>query len=322
LWTAGALISIAVFAFGIYRFIGGRAAAQASRSGDHVGDVLLRDTSGRAVALPGGHWYAVLVGSVEDDASLVHALQSETARRTPAGPPVTAIVLARDRKPDLEAYMTRTPPAVRVVPVDGHREVLASGLRLVDDRTQLLLVNPSRDVVFRGGAPKVTDVKLLFERFLPLPNDQAAPAAPLRVGDPLVSSAANVVNLRTERRDRPATPLLCVLFTGRCTTCALQTHMKMTRSVESAIQRRATAAGATPALMFTSYFSPPRLREQLAALDFKLPAYQVTSELPRVEELAQRDGADVLVVETGADGRITRIVPLAAFVQELIEVQQ
>ena len=323
LWAAGALISIAVFAFGIYRFIGRRASVRATSSGNQVGEILLRDTSGREVTLAGGHWYALLVGSVEDDASLVHALQSEAARRNPANPSVTAIVLARDSKPELQAYMSRTPPtAVQVVPVDGHREVLASGLRLADDRTQLLFVNPSREVVFRGAAPRVTDVKLLFERFLPLPSGRSVSAAPLGVGDQLISSDADVVNLRTEQRDRPAPPLLGILFTGRCTACALHTHMKMTRSVENAIRRRAAAAGVTPVLLFTSYFSPPRLREQLTALEFTLPAYQVTSELPSVEEIAQRDDADVLVVETGANGRISRITPLAGFIQELVEVQR
>jgi hypothetical protein len=312
-WT-GALLCVAVFSFGVYRYAVGTAFQKR--------EVLFHDISGHALTMVDGRWYALLVGSVEDDAPIVHALQAETRSRSAAAGPLTSIVLATDTPAVLREYMRRTQPALPIVPVEGNRATMGSALKLEDDRRQILLVNPSREIVFRGSSPKATDVKLLFARFLPSSTREAASVAPLGVGDELLSSASDVVNLGTERRERPATPVLYILFTGRCTTCALTTYMKMTRSVESEIRRHAAKASLTPALVFTSYFSPPRIREQLTALGFTLAAYRVTSEMPGVEELAQRDDADVLAIETDANGRVSRMVPLATFIQELVEVKR
>lgn len=305
--VAVAAISVAVLAFGIYRFVTGRRAL-----------TRLHDTSGREVSLVHGRWYALFVGSVEDDAPVVHALQQETARRGPGGPQITGIVLATDLTPVLRAYVSHSQPTMAIVPVESNHAAMSSTLNTIDDHRQLLLVNPSGEVVFRGLSPRFTDVKLLLDRFVPSPIVRETPP-PLAVGGELLPASSKVINIRTDRPEEPASPVLWIVFTGRCTTCALNTYLKMTHSVESAVVRRAEASHLKSAMVFTSYFSPPRVREQLESLDFKLPAYQVTSDLPGIDQLAQRDSADVLVIQTDAAGRVVSIASLDAFVRELVQ---
>lgn len=306
LTVAAAAISVAVFAFGIYRFVGSR------RALTH-----LHDTSGSEVNLVRGRWYALFVGSVEDDAPIIHALQQETAHRGPSGPPVTGIVLATDLTPVIQQYVNHSQPTMAVVPVESNQAAMGAALNTTDDHRQLLLVNPSGEVVFRGLTPRVTDVKLLLDRFVPLPIAQKPPP-PLAVGDELLPPSSKVMNIRTDRPEQPSSPMLWIVFTGRCTTCALNTYLKMTHSVESALIRRAEASRVKAAVVFTSYFSPPRVREQLETLDFKMPAYQVTSDMPGVDQLALRDSADVLVIQTDSGGRVITIASLDTFIRELV----
>src|SRR5207248_3643644 len=192
-----------------YRYTEARRAA--SRAG--AAEVHLKGVSGEALTMAPGRWYAVFVGSVEDDAPIVHALQSETAQRAANGQPISAVVLATDLPHVLHDYAARGRPAGNIVPVAGNREVLGAALKLADDRRQLLLVAPTSEIVFRGAQPKTTDVGLLLERFLPaLPAAQRTVAGPLAVGDRFALPPADVVDLRTEKAEAPKGPLLCVLF--------------------------------------------------------------------------------------------------------------
>jgi hypothetical protein len=226
-------------------------------------------------------------------------------------------VLATDLTPVLREYVSHSQPTMAIVPVESNREAMSSALNTVDDNRQLLLVNPSGEVVFRGLTPRFTDVKLLLDRFVPSPIVHAPPL-PLAVGDELLPPSSKVMNILTDRPEKPTSPVLWIVFTGRCTTCALNTYLKMAHSVESAVLRRAAASRLKSAIVFTAYFSPPRVREQLKTLDFKLPAYQVTSDLPRVDQLALRDSVDVLVIQTDSGGRVMTIASLDTFIRELV----
>ena len=116
--------------------------------------------------------------------------------------------------------------------------------------------------------------------------------------------------------------MLLVVFTGRCTTCALETHLATAKALERAIQRRAKEQGSTPTLLFTTFFNPHNIRARVTALGFTTTAYQALTDLRAIDALAERDAVDVFVIETDAAGRVAALSPINNFVQALVEVKQ
>jgi hypothetical protein len=303
------LVALAVFGFGLYQFLPLR-----HRSAYAV----VRDISGRQLRVGSGRWQAIVVGSVENDAPLVHALELAEAARAHGDMRVGAVVFATDARPVLLEYVKRAQPLVPICSFQDNYYPTQAMLNLEDTRAQIFLFDPSSKLVFHGGKPRPSDVPLLLQRFLPLPE---AVHAPLKLGDAL--PLTSVLNVRTlQRENAPVPPTLGIVFTGRCTECALETHLGTVKALEAAILRRAKDQNRTPALLFTSYFNPSKLRDRVSALGFTTGAYQILADVRSVDDLAERDAVDVLVIEMDKGGRITRLRPLNEFVQDLVEVKQ
>ncbi len=263
-------------------------------------------------------WEVVAVGSVEYDAPLFRAVDIEAAERAKSKPPLRAVVFATDTPEVISDYVKRASPKASVLALQKNVETARRTLGVIDTGSQLALLDPSGKLLFSGDKPRAGDVKLLLQRYLPLPPTVAAP---LKVGDPF--RLASVTNVRTLASIAPpASPLLGIVFTGRCTACALETHMSTAKALEGAIEKRARAAGETPALLFTSYFNPNNIRSRVTDLGFHLDAYQVTSNLPAIDDLVQRDGLDVVIVETNAAGQVSSLASLNEFLRSMVEVKK
>ncbi|HEV8433327.1 MAG TPA: hypothetical protein VGR95_07935 [Thermoanaerobaculia bacterium] len=263
-------------------------------------------------------WQVIAVGSVEYDAALIHTISSEVAQRKKPQASLGAVVFATDTPQIIDEYVKRSAPRATILALRNNVETARRTLGVVDTQSQLYLLDPAGKVVFRGGKPRASDLKLLLQRYLPVAG---APQEPLKVGDSF--RLPGVTNVRTLTSIAPpASPLLGIVFTGRCTACALETHMGTAKAVERAIEKRARQAGETPALLFTSYFNPNNLRSRVNDLGFHLDAYQVTADLPAIDDLVQRDGLDVVIVETNAAGQVSRLASLNDFLQNILEVKE
>jgi hypothetical protein len=275
------------------------------------------DLSGGAVASTPGAWRAILVGSIDDDAALVHALEVGADRRDHQhGPRIDAVVLASDVPQAIHAYATRTQPKITLASLAQNMPVAHAQLRLQDARSQVFLFDPRGQLVFHGSRPRPSDISLLLQRYVPTTET----GRPIQVGDAL--GVDRVIDLKTLRSAQaPRTPVLAIVFTGRCTACALESYLASTRAVEPALLRHSADRHLVPVLLFTSFFNADKLHARLTQLGFTMPAYEAASDLPGVDYVGEHNGVDVIVVETDERGRVVRLAPLNTFVQSLMEAK-
>jgi hypothetical protein len=298
-------ISFAVLGYGVHR------AAVRNSVVKHT----IFDLSGDAVPDGRGKWRAILVGSLDNDSALIHALEVGTARRDQqASPRLDAIVLASDEPREIRAYATRMRAKTTLASFAQNMPVAHALLNLDTAQTQFFLFDPAGQLVFRGGRPRPSDIGLLLQRYLPTTDT----GRPIQVGDAL--SIERLIDLKTLRpTSAPRSPVLAIVFTGRCTACALENYLTSTRAVESALLRHSAGRHLSPALVFTSFFNAAKVHTRLSQLGFTMPAYQAASDLPGVDYVGEHNSVDVLVVETDESGHVIRLAPLNSFVQNLME---
>lgn len=298
-------ISSVVLGYGVYRVTARNAAVK------HT----IFDLSGDAVANGRGKWRAILVGSIDNDSALIHALEAGMARRDQqTSSHLEAIVLASDAPPEIRAYATRMRAKSTLASFAQNMPAAHALLNLDTPQTQIFLFNPDGQLVFRGGRPRSSDISLLLDRYLPTTDTGRA----IQVGDAL--SIDRLIDLKTLRPTSvPRTPVLAIVFTGRCTACALENYLTSARAVEPALLRHSAGHHLAPSLLFTSFFNAAKLHTRLSQLGFTMPAYQAASDLPGVDYIGEHNGVDVLVVETDETGRVIRLAPLNSFVQNLME---
>lgn len=297
--------SLMVLGFGLYRATVRSAAAKRT----------IVDLSGNIAGTSSGHWRAILVGSVDDDAALIHALDvGKDHRAHGVGPGLDVVVLAADDGRAISAYATRSGAKVTFASLAQNMPFARALLNVDTTRTQLFLFDPTGHLVFRGGKPRPADVSLLLQRYLPT----AESGRPIQVGDAL--AIEKVTDLKTlHAASAPQTPVLAIIFTGRCTACALENYLASTRAVEPALLRHSADRHLTAALVFTSFFNAAKVHTRLSQLGFTLPAYEAGTDLPGIDYVGEHESVDVLVVETDGHGRVVHVEPLNAFVQTLME---
>jgi hypothetical protein len=128
------VVSFAVLGYGLHRAT--------------VRSALLKSTifdlSGDAVADGRGKWRAILVGSLDNDSALIHALEVGTARRDQqASPRLDAIVLASDDPGEIRAYATRTRAKTVLASLAQNMPVAHALLNLgTTAQTEIFLFNP------------------------------------------------------------------------------------------------------------------------------------------------------------------------------------
>jgi hypothetical protein len=298
-------VSVMVLGYGVYRSTVRSALVKRT----------IYDLSGEAVATTHGNWRAILIGSVDDDAALIHTLDvGKEHRQEMAGPRLDAVVLAADDGRAIRAYASRSGAKVTFASLAQNMPFARALLNLDTTRTQFFLFDPAGHLVFRGGKPRPSDVSLLLQRYLPT----AEVGRPIQVGDAL--AIAKLTDLKTlQAAAVPQTPVLAIIFTGRCTACALESYLASTRAVEPALLRHSADRHLTPALVFTSFFNAAKVHTRLSQLGFTLPAYEAGTDLPGIDYLGEHQSVDVLVVETDDHGRVVHVQPLNAFVQALME---
>jgi hypothetical protein len=273
------------------------------------------DLSGAPVVPSPRSWRAILVGSVDDDAALVHALDvGRASREHRSGSHLDVVVVGSEDRPAIQAYATRSGAKVTFASLAQNLPFARTLLSGDNFRTHLFLFDPKGQLVFRGGKPRPSDVSLLLQRYLPT----AETGRPIQVGDAL--AIAKLIDLKTlQAAAVPPTPVLAIIFTGRCTACALENYLASTRAVEPVLLRHSADRHLTPALVFTSFFNAAKVHTRLSQLGFTLPAYESGTDLPGIDYLGEHQSVDVLVVETDDHGRVVHLEPLNAFVQTLME---
>jgi len=298
-------ISFVVLGYGVYRVTARNAAVKRT----------IFDLSGDAVANGRGKWRAILVGSIDNDSALIHALEAGMARRDQqTSPRLDAVVLASDDGREIRAYAARTRAKITLASFAQNMPVAHSLLNLDKPQTQIFLFNPEGQLVFSGGRPRASDISLILQRYLPT----ADTGRPIQVGDAL--SIERLIDLKTLRPTSvPLTPILAIVFTGRCTACALENYLTSTRAVEPVLLRHSADHHLAPELLFTSFFNAAKLHARLSQLGFTIPAYQAASDLPGVDYIGEHNSVDVLVVEIDERGHVIRLSPLNSFVQNLME---
>lgn len=298
-------VSVIVLGFGLYRATIRNAVAKQT----------IVDLSGKVAGTAPEHWRAILVGSVDDDAALIHALDvGKDHRAHGAGARLDVVVLAADDGRAISAYATRSGANVTFASLAQNMPFARALLNLDTTRTQLFLFDPAGHLVFRGGKPRPADVSLLLQRYLPT----AEYGRPIQVGDAL--AIEKLTDLKTlQAAAVPQTPVLAIIFTGRCTACALENYLASTRAVEPALLRHSADRHLTPALVFTSFFNAAKVHTRLSQLGFTLPAYEAGTDLPGIDYVGEHQSVDVLVVETDTHGRVVHVEPLNTFVQTLME---
>jgi hypothetical protein len=300
-------VSLMVLSIGLYRETVRKALVKRT----------IYDLSGKAIATAPGHWRAILVGSIDDDAALIHALQvGKDHRDHGAGPRLDTIVLAAEDGRAISAYATRSGAKVTMASLDQNMPFARALLNLETTRSQLFLFDANEHLVFRGGKPRPSDVSLLLQRYLPTTEY----GRPIQVGDAL--AIEKLIDLKTLRPVAvPQTPVLAIVFTGRCTACALDNYLASTRAVEPALLRHSASRHLVPALVFTSFFNAEKVHTRLSELGFTMPAYEAGSDLPGIDYVGDHNSVDVLVVETDGQGRVVQVAPLNSFLQTLMETQ-
>ncbi len=308
-------VSVVVFAVGGYRFLN-KPGPESTAYAQSVDQVTFKDTQGRPVVSEPGTWRAFLVASPTEDVALIRALRTAVENRGRDGQSVRATLLARETEDGRMPAPLQSIAPLAVVPLARNMNVLSRGLRLHSTDRQLLLVDPAGQVAFHGRHPQYSDVGLVFDRFLPLRH---APAehAPLRVGDTLAD--VPLTSLAGQSAPSGDPHRLWIVFTSRCTACALNTHADVVGSVQGAVTRFASARKSEAALVFASSFDDVKVRKKMESLGMTLPVYMASSEFPAVEEAAEMAAADVLVIERDAAGRVTRLQSLPRFLQEITE---
>ena len=310
LLMAAALVA---FTVGAYRFFY-LSGPESTAYGESVERVTIHDGGGSRIPSEPGKWRAFLIASPTDDIAVVRALRAAVADRDRDGQPIQATVFARERNGAQPVAMQSLAP-LRVVPFSANEGVLAKDLFVRTKDRQLILIDPKGQVAFHGTHPRYTDIRLLFDRYIPL-RQTPADHQPLRVGDELADIPLTKL---TAQADAAGQPRLWVVFTSRCTSCALNTHSGVVASLQKAVARFGEKRGSGAALVFAPSFDDQQVRQKMQTLGMTLPVYMATSDIPAIEGAAEIADADVLVIERDAANRITRVEPLTAFLQELTE---
>lgn len=306
--------ALVVCAVGAYRFFH-FSRPDVTAYGESVERVTIHDSGGSRIQSEPGQWRAFLIASPTDDIAVVRALRAAVEDRGRDGQPIQATVFARERNGTQPVAMQSLAP-LRVVPFSANEGVLAKDLFVRTKDRQLILVDPKGQVAFHGTHPRYTDIGLLFDRYIPL-RQIPADRQPLRVGDQLADIPLTKLSAQADAAGRPQR--LWVVFTSRCTSCALNTHSGVVASLQKAVSRFAEQRGSGAALVFAPSFDDQQVRQKMQTLGMTLPVYMATSDIPAIEGAAETADADVLVIERDAANRVTRVEPLTAFLQELTE---
>jgi hypothetical protein len=313
LWYLILAASVVVFGIGAYRFLN-RPPAESTPYGERVQRLSLEDSAGRSVVSEPGGWRAFLIANPTDDISVIRALRTAVEDRGRDGQPVHATVFAREDAAHAKSVPESLAP-LTVVPFSRNAEVLSRDLRVQTTDRQLFLVDPKGQVAFHGTHPRYSDVRLLFDRYIPLRRPQGE-HPPLRIGDTMADIPLTTLK-PAGSAGRPER--LWIVFTSRCTACALNTHADVVGSVQKSVARFAEGRESGAALVFAPSFDNTQVREKMDSLNMTLPVYVAASDIPTIERAAETAEADVVVIERDAANRVTRLEPLSVFVQELRE---
>lgn len=312
LLLAASLVACAV---GAYRFFY-LSRPDRTAYGESVERVTIHDSGGSRITSRPGTWRAFLVASPTDDIAVVRALRAAVADRARDGQPIEATVFARERSGSSTPVAMQSLAPLKIVPFSANEGVLSRDLHVTTKDRQLILVDPQGQVAFHGTHPRYTDVRLLFDRFLPL-RQRPAGHQPLRIGDQLADIPLTRLSEQADAAGQAQR--LWVVFTSRCTSCALSTHSGVVASLQKSVARFAEKRGSGAALVFAPSFDDQQVRQKMQTLGVTLPVYMATTDIPAIEGAAEIADADVLVIERDAANRITRVEPLTAFLQELTE---
>lgn len=284
--------------------------------GESVERVTIHDSGGSRITSEPGTWRAFLIASPTDDIAVIRALRAAVADRDRDGQPIEATVFARERRGTEMPVALQSLAPLRIVPFTSNEGVLAKDLFVRTEDRQLILVDPKGQVAFHGTHPRYTDIRLLFDRYVPL--RQVRPdRQPLRVGDRLAEIPLAKLSAQADAAGQPQR--LWVVFTSRCTSCALNTHSGVVASLQKAVARFAEQRGSGAALVFAPSFDDQQVRQKMQTLGMTLPVYMATSDIPAIEGAAETADTDVLIIERDSANRVTRVEPLTAFLQELTE---
>lgn len=324
LWPALLAISMAIFGLGLWRAGGslGWSFGRASRltHGSVIEDFTVRDAERGDVTIRAGRWHFLMIGRPAEDAEVIRYLETllDSGHFKPGA--IDAVVFAKATSTAIAAFKQENRSGLPMVSVHEYGAIIRSALRLEGHDRIYLLVDPSQRVVFLADFMKKGDLRQLLEKHLPVDTPLSPARRPLAVGDEFPTIPFVSLEDGSTGSTRGGSQVW-IVFTAKCTSCALNTSLDLYGAVQSLVQARSKKVG-PPTILFSKHFDRDMVRAKVKALKIGTPARLATGELEGIEDpyLQEPYGPeDVLVVAVDGKNKIVRIQSISRFIKQLTE---